>query len=98
MKLTFLIKELILVVQIKVVQFAPIHAKIVQVILQHAQNAIQQSVLLVEVVCKQHVPVMMVIMMQDLIKIVHPKVVKSVLILAINVKERPLRVQNVMML
>ena len=93
-----MIKELILVVQTKIVQFVLTHAKIVQVILQHAQNVIQQSILLVEVMCKQHVPVMMVIMMQDLIKIVHPKVVKSVLILAINVKERPLRVQNVMML
>ena len=93
-----MIKELILVVQTKIVQFVLTHAKIVQVILQHAQNVIQQSILLVEVMCKQHVPVMMVIMMQDLIKIVPPKVVIYVHIPAKSVMDLLQHVQNVMML
>ena len=73
--LIIMMKELLQVVPIKVVQFVHIPAKSVQVILQHAQPVMMQSVLLVEVEHKQHVPVMMVIMIQVLMLLVQAKVV-----------------------
>ena len=97
-KLTIMIQELIKLVHQKHVPSAPILAKSVILLLQHVQNVILPSVLLVEVVFKQHVLVRMVILIPELMLVVQPKLVQSVLILAINVRVRPLLAQNVMML
>ena len=56
-KLTFMIKELVLVVQPKHVQDVLIPAKSVILLLQHVQNVILLLILLVELMSKQHVPV-----------------------------------------
>ena len=74
-KLTFMIKELVLVVQPKHVQDVLIPAKSVILLLQHVQNVILLLILLVELMSKQHVPVNLPISIKEQIKIVEIKLV-----------------------